>query len=794
MKFRPFSTTLFALLAASPMLTAQVFISEAFNNPPGSLDNTKEFIELQGTPGMKLDGYAVCLIYGRMEKLIGTGQMPPQLADEPEIDEFFSLDGLSLGRNGLLVIGIGFASDYPLLPDTNFAHWLTLWNGPLDVPNKLNNDGSSTMLLVRNRPGETQANPFDPAGPLWVKDGSIDREIFFGVLDPDDGIIKDQIGDGIFDIGGVNVIGTPMYDYTGRTTPTSLDDLEIVDEVSWEHDRGWEYDVDERRSDIGSTLSGIGERRVHTLDDPQGINPDVISRVDYRTKGVGHPPTAGATGQLPNGNNWQDTATEQWIRGESVQTMLGGIGSPPYFYYDSGPNLDPAPLQPYLTNVPRWLADGSGSEYSFTTNSYQILAGHVNALSVPFIPGDVDRDGDCDGDDVAKIVAVFADENWLFINSWSGSPEGTTTDPATQTRPWDVDGSGDNGIDPIDLQWALNFQGDTTGRVKGVVYDNTGPSTTGVVLQSGLSTTVTITAIATADCAPSLSQLRTNDIVELEVFGQVTAGANSTPGAENGVMQFTHDLQFTVPGLLELVDVEALGAFSITDPSHIEKPFDGTFGANRINGYTTSFTQGLSGAAPLYRVRLRAVASGSTSIVLFQSAGSPFSLSNPTGVKIGHTASNGDPGAVVYPNFVPIGVTGSIGGFVGEYGVGCPGTGGFTPRLSGNGCATPGGSLSLEFSNGLPGAAPIMFLGLGNLTGALNPNCSLQILPLLPTAISLFPLIGSGPGNGEFTIPGLVIPPTVPLGVSVYLQALFADPAGFGGASATNPLRITFGS
>lgn len=786
--------TIALALSAASAASAQVFISEVFSNPPGSADDSKEFIELQGTPGMKLDGFAVCLLYGRMEKLIGQGQMPPQLADEPEIDEFFSLDGLSLGRNGLLVIGIGNATQYPLLPDTNFANWLGLWNGPLDVPNKLNNDGSSTILLVRNRPGQTQANPFDPAGPLWVKDGSIDREITFGVFDPVDGVIKDQIGDGVLDSGGVNVIGTPMFDYTGQTTPTDLDDLEIVDEVSWEHDRGWEYDLDARKADIGSTLSGIGERSVHTLDDPQGINPDVISRVDYRTKGSGHPPIPGAAGQLPNGNNWQDTATEQWLRGESILAMTGGIGSPPYYYYDNAGNIDPAALQPYLTKVPRWLADGVGVEYSFTPNSYQVLAGHVNKHSVPFIPGDVDRDGDCDAEDIEKVVAVFADENWLFVNSWSGAAEGNDGDPATQTRPWDVDGTGDNGVDPSDLQWVLDFQGDTTGRVLGVEYDQTGPATTGVVLQDGSSTIVTLTSDATSDCAPSLQQLRLNDIVQYDVFAQVTSGANSTPGAENGVMQFTHDLAFTVPGVLEVIGVEALGAFTITDPSHIELPFSGAYGANRINGYTTSYTEGLNGPAPLYRVTLRAVTPGVTNILVFQSFGTPFNASCPRGIKVGRTNDNGNPAGANYPGFVPVTVMNVVGGSIVEFGAGCPGTGGFVPRLAAEGCASPGGSLTLSFSNGLPGATPIVFLGIGNASAALNPNCAIQILPLLPTSLTLFPLPGSGAGNGALSIPGLVIPPAAPIGFSLYLQSFFADPQGFQGASATNPLRLTFGN
>ncbi len=41
---------------------AKVFISEVFLNPPEVDDANYEFIELMGTPGMKLDGYAIAVL------------------------------------------------------------------------------------------------------------------------------------------------------------------------------------------------------------------------------------------------------------------------------------------------------------------------------------------------------------------------------------------------------------------------------------------------------------------------------------------------------------------------------------------------------------------------------------------------------------------------------------------------------------------------------------------------------------------------------------------------------------
>ena len=137
------------VLAAAAVSTASatVFINEVFINPPGSLDDTREFIEFAGTPGMKLDGYAIAFVNGVQTKYYPLGSIPPRPIAQ-EIDEFFSLDGLALGANGLLVIAIESESRYPqLLADTSFQRWNTIWNGGLDTTGTkgtvtLNTDGS----------------------------------------------------------------------------------------------------------------------------------------------------------------------------------------------------------------------------------------------------------------------------------------------------------------------------------------------------------------------------------------------------------------------------------------------------------------------------------------------------------------------------------------------------------------------------------------------------------------------------------------------------------------------------
>ena len=272
----------FLLVATSAQAT--VFINEVYINPPGSsYDETREFIELLGTPGMKLDGYAVAFVNGAQQKYYTLGSLPPVPADHQEIDEFFSLDGLQLGPNGILVIGIGVSAAYPtLLPDTNFQRWNVLWNGGYDTTGKLNNDGSNTVMLIRNRPGATEAQP--SADVRWGKDVIPDYELFTPVTDPQDGIDKDQFGDGNLDKGqpsgglGItspgNLDPNNTLDVKGASTVADIsDDLEVVDEVSYEHDRGWEYDLDDRHVDDGSTHNGPALSTCACSRRPTGLQP-----------------------------------------------------------------------------------------------------------------------------------------------------------------------------------------------------------------------------------------------------------------------------------------------------------------------------------------------------------------------------------------------------------------------------------------------------------------------------------------------------------------------------------------
>ena len=69
---------------------AMVFINEVFLNPPVT-DSDYEFIELMGTPGRKLDGYAIATLNGAEDTVYPLGSIPPVPPEPntvPEIDEF----------------------------------------------------------------------------------------------------------------------------------------------------------------------------------------------------------------------------------------------------------------------------------------------------------------------------------------------------------------------------------------------------------------------------------------------------------------------------------------------------------------------------------------------------------------------------------------------------------------------------------------------------------------------------------------------------------------------------------
>lgn len=126
-------------------------------------------------------------------------------------------------------------------------------------------------------------------------------------------------------------------------------------------------------------------------------------------------------------------------------------------------------------------------------------------------------------------------------------------------------------------------------------------------------------------------------------------------------------------------------------------------------------------------------------------------------------------------------------GAAGTFGVGCVGSGGFTPRIGFQGCPTPGGNVALRVDRGLGGATALVFVGMAPASLAVSANCDLLTVPVLPTPIAL-PLLGTGAGVGNLTAP-LSLPSTFG-GVSFVLQAFIVDPGVTLGASATQGVIV----
>ncbi|MEL7473145.1 MAG: hypothetical protein AAGK04_07495, partial [Planctomycetota bacterium] len=230
-----------AILAGVGAAHAQVVISEVYPNPggpAGTADVIYEYIELYGEPGMDLTGYAIGQLIG------GTD---PEGDDVPnnavEIDEAFTLDGLSLGANGFLVLfndDSGFSEIEFLLPaDANGSGFNDQFiPSPGEDAGNLENDGSASWLLVRRRPNHDIVNGVSDYQPgyAFFKDINQDTD-FDGKLD--------------FGIEGGSA--------------SQLDPLQIIDDLAWSNGGGKEY-VRDSEQEISETV---------------GFNPDFASRVAY---------------------------------------------------------------------------------------------------------------------------------------------------------------------------------------------------------------------------------------------------------------------------------------------------------------------------------------------------------------------------------------------------------------------------------------------------------------------------------------------------------------------------------
>lgn len=118
------------------------------------------------------------------------------------------------------------------------------------------------------------------------------------------------------------------------------------------------------------------------------------------------------------------------------------------------------------------------------------------------------------------------------------------------------------------------------------------------------------------------------------------------------------------------------------------------------------------------------------------------------------------------------------------YGVGCAGTGGFTPSIRSPRCPSIGEQIDLYIENGLGGSLAVLFAGTDQGSFPLGATgCTLNTSP--PSGPLLFlPLGGYGAGGG-FTTLSVVAPPGL-TGARVTIQVLVQDPEGGGGIAGSH--------
>lgn len=368
--------------------SAQVIINEVLENPPGSgsADDLWEFIELYGRPNMDLTGYALALIKGGVDQ-DGDG-IPDVAADRfAEIDEAFSLDGLTLGANGLLVLyntnSFGVSSIPALLPpETNRAPFSAAHIPTTDSWGKLANDHSSTYLLVRRRPNH-----------------SIDEKSGLSVYAPGYAFRKDVNPDVDFDSEldcGMEIgVG-------GAPGAMQIESVQVVDAVAWSHEGGKEY-----------TRSKEQE-----ISDTPGFNPDGLSRVGFFLDNPERGWRFNSDGELVRTR----MADEEFIYGELVslpalqfnQTIDAegyiGVKAPTD---PDGPTYDGS-CDPDDPSTPCAPAAGPYLFQDLVTTGYAMSPGRLNDADLSakggavitqfrFVPGDFNFDGEANVQDFALI-------------------------------------------------------------------------------------------------------------------------------------------------------------------------------------------------------------------------------------------------------------------------------------------------------------------------------------------------------------------------------------------------------
>lgn len=379
-------TTVVALCTAAGIANAQVVLNEVFENPPGDAqgnDNILEYIELYGEPGMDLTGYAIGLFKGGSDGEFGVPNDIPDVY--AEIDEAFSLDGLSIGPNGFLVVYNG-TTDQSLIPlftpaDTTAISFFDAHiPNPNDINGNLQNDFSSTYLLLRKRPNhrvENGTSIYEPGYAMWKdtnQDVDFDGKTDFGIEIP---LNRD--------------IGIPP-----APGPSQVDPMQIIDEIAWSNAGGKEY---VRTSE-------------HEISDTPDFNPDGVSRLRY----FGSNPNLGqrinADGQIVPTR----TADESWIYGEVKGVSID-------FTYDE--TLYGAPTDPDGDGFENISIGGGDQTFRLTPGDFNDHT-PTGITQFRFVTADLNFDGVADVDDLTLFDAQLLDADFDatedYIDDDTGQP------------------------------------------------------------------------------------------------------------------------------------------------------------------------------------------------------------------------------------------------------------------------------------------------------------------------------------------------------------------------------------
>jgi hypothetical protein len=380
MKYSALSASIVLCMMAAAG-NAQVVISEVFANPAGGSsqgDDRWEYIELYGKPGQSLNGYAILPVFGGGnpdgDDLPGPLPAGWDQGDEfPEIDEGWSLDGLSIGSNGFLVLyqnrgaPADRASFIPaLLPAaTTRAEFAQAFIPSIDISGAIKNDGSVTWVLVRKRPDHSlNGSGQSVYGPnyAWKKD--IDPDVNFNSR---------------IDFG----FETPTVIQPG---PSVLEPYQMVDDFAISNGGGKEY---VRSND-------------QRVSDTPGYNPDAASRVAYYY-----------------------TNPNKGDRLNSSSILVPTTSADEEFVYGDIPNNPALLYSPTLSGGPTAPGQPAGSRFNDVTRAnFRLTPGNFNDggsfTQFRFVTGDVNFDGLVDCQDVtlaSTYVGATLDDTELKINN-----------------------------------------------------------------------------------------------------------------------------------------------------------------------------------------------------------------------------------------------------------------------------------------------------------------------------------------------------------------------------------------